>query len=1013
MVRFTTYHFRNQLVQRKQHKVNRTGLITTTQRKRQWTTIGQWNIRTLFQKGKLAQVNRELSRYQIDMLGLSEVRWTESGQIISPCGTMFLYSGHETEHSRGVGILLSKSIRDSLLEWEPISDRIIRARLSVKYGKLQIIQCYAPTEDKDLSLKEAFYSQLDQTLAKIPKQDMVILMGDFNAKVGSSNDNAEHVMGRHGLGTRNENGELLIDVCSSHNLVIGGTLFPHKDCHKVTWNSPNRRDRNQIDHICISQRWSKALLDVRNKRGADVGSDHHLVIGKLRFYFKRKKKTTNTRKKFCLTKLRAAEARSRFVSSLNAKVSNCNDTTMEGRWRHIRDSILSTCDAELGTTRKKSEEYIQERTWKTIDRRKEVYVKLLSATDANAEELCQQYSLLDRQVKREVRSDWRRHLNCLAEKAQASADCGNMKDLYNTIKELGGQSAKKQAPIKSKEGKVLVTLEEQLARWKEHFEEVLNVEREGICVEVVNNPPILRITTSSPSIKEITEAVKRLKNGKAAGNDGIPAEVLKADGNATAKMLKPLFDEIWSLEKYPEDWKEGLIVKLPKKGDLSSCGNWRGITLLSVVSKVFMSVILQRIMAPIETRLRKEQAGFRPYRSCIDQISTLRIIIEQSIEWQSALYLVFVDYEKAFDSINRECIWMELRNLGVPEKLIRLISEAYNGFRCKVLHEGVQSESFVSLTGVRQGDLLSPLLFLVIMDKVMRAATKNKPRGITWIQTERLEDLDYADDACLLAHTYQDMQAKINDLESESAKVGLVINIKKTEEIRVNAKNNRPLHIGNEIINRVEHFTYLGSNISADGGALKDVNMRIQKARGAFAKLLNVWKSTSITKHLKMKIFNACVKSVLLYGCETWFVTNEVKRKLQVYVNSCYRRILKIWWTGNPEDWPSNEKLLQKAGQQDINKEIQMRKYGWIGHTLRKKNTRENVNAGTETQVCYTALGWNPQGKRRPGAPKATWRRTVMKECQLNVRTENLYKLGDKASNKVRWKAFCCNLSST
>jgi hypothetical protein len=90
-----------------------------------------------------------------------------------------------------------------------------------------------------------------------------------------------------------------------------------------------------------------------------------------------------------------------------------------------------------------------------------------------------------------------------------------------------------------------------------------------------------------------------------------------------------------------------------------------------------------------------------------------------------------------------------------------------------------------------------------------------------------------------------------------------------------------------------------------------------------------------------------------------------------------------------------------------------MRKYGWIGHTLRKKSATENVTAGTETQVCNTALGWNPQGKRRPGAPKATWLRTVMKECQLNVRTENLYKLSDKASNRVRWKAFCCNLSST
>ncbi|XP_070509140.1 uncharacterized protein, partial [Chironomus tepperi] len=363
----------------------------------------------------------------------------------------------------------------------------------------------------------------------------------------------------------------------------------------------------------------------------------------------------------------------------------------------------------------------------------------------------------------------------------------------------------------NQKGKVLVTLDEQIARFKE---EVLNIQRDGIVVEAIDNPPYLPIRTESPSMKEIFEAVKRLKNGKAAGVDAIPGEVLKVDANPMTKMLKPLFDEIWfqggaTLEQYPEDWIESLIVKLAKKGDLSSCGNWRGIAL--------------------------------------------------------------------------------------------------------------------SVVRVRHGDLLSLLLFLVIMDKVMRAATWNKPKGIVGSQNKCLEDRDYADDPCLLAHTQQDMQAKLKDLESELAKVGLVVNTKKTEEIRVNARNNRPLLIGNETINRVENFTYLGSKISADGGAMKGVSMRIQKASGAFAKRSNVWKSTNITKQLNMKIFNAYFKSVLLYGCETWFVTNEVNRKLQVFVNSCYRRILRIWWNGNPNDWPSNDKLQQKADQQDINKEIQMR----------------------------------------------------------------------------------------
>ncbi|XP_070504065.1 craniofacial development protein 2-like [Chironomus tepperi] len=171
-------------------------------------------------------------------------------------------------------------------------------------------------------------------------------MGDFNAKVGDSNEDVEHVMGKHGLGVRNENGELLVELCGSHNLMIGGTLFPHKECHKVTWKSPNRRDQNQIDHICISRKWSKALMDVRNKRGADVGSDHHLIIGKLRFYFKRLKKSANTRRKFCLTKLKSAEVRS--------------------RWRQIKEGIVNTCNTELGIKKDKREDYIRESTVGTL-----------------------------------------------------------------------------------------------------------------------------------------------------------------------------------------------------------------------------------------------------------------------------------------------------------------------------------------------------------------------------------------------------------------------------------------------------------------------------------------------------------------------------------------------------------------------------------------------------------------------------------------------------------------------
>ena len=127
--------------------------------------------------------------------------------------------------------------------------------------------------------------------------------------------------------------------------------------------------------------------------------------------------------------------------------------------------------------------------------------------------------------------------------------------------------------------------------------------------------------------------------------------MLKVDGKITIGVLHDLFSRIWRQEIIPEDWSKGLIVKLPKKGNKMICDNWRGITLLPIASKAFCSIILERIRNSLNVTLREEQAGFRRGRGCIDQIFALRNIIEQSIEWNSPLYLNFIDFKKAFDSI--------------------------------------------------------------------------------------------------------------------------------------------------------------------------------------------------------------------------------------------------------------------------------------------------------------------------------------------------------------------------
>ena len=465
-----------------------------------------------------------------------------------------------------------------------------------------------------------------------------------------------------------------------------------------------------------------------------------------------------------------------------------------------------------------------------------------------------------------------------------------------------------------------------------------------------------------------------------------------------------MFVEIWEQESFPTDWQEGIIIKLPKKGDLTDCNNWRGITLLCVVMKVFCWIILNRISNQLDPLLRPEQAGFRSGRSCIDQINTLRIIIEQSVEFRSPIYLLFIDYEKAFDSISRDCIWAEMRNLGVPNKIVSLIQKSYSGFKCRVLHNSTLSDTFNTETGVRQGCLLSPLLFLLVMDAVAKRATLDKPRGIVWNPLEpskRLESLDYADDKCELSHKISDMQHKLDDLAIESAKVGLKINANKTKELRINADSNQQLTLNNQPVERVSEFLYLGSIVTEDGGAAKDVESRIKKARGAFLQLNRIWNSHIYSNVTKLNIFNVCVLSVLLYGCETWLVTEYIKHKIQVFVNRCLRRIFRIFWPRKIR----NTELWKKANMKEMNLQVRKRKFGWIGHTLRKD----------PSEIPYRALVYNPQGSRKRGRPRITWRRSTLLEVNNHndSNLENLWHLKEIAARRTRWRNFIDSLCST
>ena len=899
------------------------------------TRIGTWNIRTLFDTGRSAQVASEMRRYNLKVLGLCEVRWNGSGQTKLASGETILYSGHtdpDHAHTLGVALMVSAEAMKSLLQWKPVSPRIITARFNSKGRKITIIQCYAPTNVADEIEKEDFYEILQAAIDDMPKRDMKILMGDLNAKVGLDNSNRELIVGAHGVGIKNENGELFTDFCAFNDLVIGGTVFPHKAIHKKTWVSPDGKTENQIDHITIGRKWRRSLLDVMVKRGADAASDHHLVQATLKVKLKAYRNHTdkpmykyNTQKlKHSLTEAEYhVELKNRFEA-----LTDLSEETVDNHWEKLRNTWLETCKETLGRKTKQHKEWLTPNTWTLIKERKDLKNRLNQCSYSSDKTHIQtQYSESNQKVKKSARADKRNYLHGLTEEAEAAAQRRDLKRLYEITRTLSGKSTNPSKPVKDKEGKIVTTEEGERKRWVEHFKEVLNRPPPETLPNILPAEDMLDVETGPPTKAEVIKAIKKLKSGQAAGPDGIPPEALKGDSTTSAEMLLPLLEKIWKDENVPKDWKKGYLVKLPKKGDLSSCSNWRGITLLSIPSKVLTRVMLDRLKSALDMKLRKEQAGFRKDKSCTDQIATLRIIIEQSIEWQSPLYATFVDFTEAFDSIDRSVIWNLMHHYGFPSKFIAIIQQLYKSSSCQVIHNGKLTDPFKVETGVRQGCLLSPIIFLLVVDWIMRRSTEKKKTGIQWTLTSQLEDLDFADDVCLLSHRHQDAQQKLTTLAEEAGKTGLAINTKKTVLVRLNQKQVAPIKLTNEEISESDEFVYLGSVISKDGGADLDIKSRINKARFAFNSLKPIWKSSALSIHNKIRIFNTNVKSVLLYGSETWRTTKITSDKLQTFVNKCLRRILNIRW---PEKI-SNSRLWEKTKQKPITQEICKRKWGWIG----------------------------------------------------------------------------------
>ena len=226
-------------------------------------------------QGKLEVVKQEMARVRVDILGISKLKWTGMGELNSDDHYIY-YCRQESLRRNGVAIMVNKRVRNAVLGCNLKNDRMISVRFQGKPFNIMVIQAYALTSNAEEAEVEWFYGDLQDLLELTNERDVLFIIGDWNAKVGSQE--TPGITGKFGLGIRNEAGQRLIEFCQENALVITNTLFQQHKRRLYTWKSPDGQCRNHIDYILCSQRWRSSIQSTKTRSGANCGSDHELLL---------------------------------------------------------------------------------------------------------------------------------------------------------------------------------------------------------------------------------------------------------------------------------------------------------------------------------------------------------------------------------------------------------------------------------------------------------------------------------------------------------------------------------------------------------------------------------------------------------------------------------------------------------------------------------------------------------------------------------------------------------------
>ncbi len=832
----------------------------------------------------------------------------------------------------GVGFVVHPTIVHLVDSHEILSPRLAILRLHPPHQKtISIINCYSPTSAADDSELDAFYEHMEEVIRN-EKSFYKFVVGDFNAKIGMKLEE-EYRIGKFGFGLRNDNGNRLVGLLSAARLFHGNSLFMKKEQRRWTWESPNGTTHAEIDHVLTNRRW--CLLDVSVVPSFCSGSDHRLLRAKVRFSRKLERKICHRsprRKDVVYDGQRLEELLSCCEWPIEEDPTKDYELLLKG---------LEACGYCASTTRARNLDRISNTTKELLERRRSLR---LDPNASHLERLVANTSCRTA-LQEDLRKYRQRRILEAAEQRRSLKKC--RRDLCDYHIPLGA--------LLNEDGIPTTSRREMESIAKSFY---TNLFRTSTPVP----DPVVPTGDVPPRIlpAEVRVAIQTMKTSTAPGPDRLSVDLLRAGGHRLHEILAAHLTSYLQKERIPDQWRTSRTVLLFKKGEREDLRNYRPICLLSVLYKLFTKIILTRISRTLDEAQPQEQAGFRKGFSCMDHIQTVSRVIEVCREYRLPLVLTFVDYEKAFDSVEFNAILSALVDQGVDPSYVRTLANCYKD--CTTTLQLFHRPLTVPIgKGVRQGDTISPKLFTAALQWVMKSLDWNE-RGIR-VDGRFLSNLRFADDIVLFSSSINEAETMLKELNEVGKTIGLRINRKKTQFMKNGLIEDTELKLEGSPITETSSYVYLGRSMNMQNDLKEELNRRRRAAWAAYGPLKEATDQLT-DPALRAHLFDSTVLPALCYAAETWADTAATSKALRTTHRALERSLLKFNRRTQHLVGLRSSDLRSMSRLRDPVEYVSKAKYRWAGHIARR----------TDDRWTLRTLEWIPRDVKRPrGRPPTRW----------------------------------------